>query len=52
MLFDPLRNLGKMLVLLPDIVFFAKVDKVNDRLCGEEKQRIYDFDLARHSELA
>ena len=45
MFFNPLGNLWKMLVLLPDVVFLTKIDEVDNRLSSEEEQRIYDFDL-------
>ena len=37
MLFDPFGNLRKMLVLLSDVIFFTKVDEVDDRLGAEEE---------------
>ena len=49
MLFDPFGNLRKVLVLLSDVIFFAKVDEVDDRLGAEEEERIYGFDLVHHS---
>ncbi len=48
MLFDPLGDLWKMLVLLSDVVFLAQIDKVDDRFSAEEEEGIYDFDLADH----
>ena len=47
-LFDPFCNLRKMLVLLSDVVFLAKVNKVDDGFGGEEEERIYGFDLANN----
>ena len=32
-------------VLFPDVVAFAEVDKVSDRLCGKEHKSIYNVDL-------
>ena len=49
MLFDPFGNLWKMLVLLSDVILFAKVDEVDDRFGTEEEERIYGFDLVHHS---
>ena len=34
MLFDPFGNFGEVFVLLPDVVFFAEVDEVDDRFGG------------------
>ena len=48
-LLDPFGNLRKVLVLLSDVIFFAKIDKVNDRFGAEEEERIYRFDLFHHS---
>ena len=48
-LFDPFGNLRKMLVLLSDVILFAKVDEVDDRFGTEEEERIYGFDLVHHS---
>ena len=49
MLFDPFGNLRKVLVLLSDVIFFAEVDKVDDRLGAEQEKGIYGFDLVHHS---
>ena len=49
MLFDPFRNLRKVLVLLSNVIFFAKVDEVDDRLGSEEEERVNGFDLVHHS---
>lgn len=49
MLLDPFCYLGKMLVLLSDVVFLTKVDQVDNRLGREEEKRIYDFDLRESS---
>ena len=35
-----------MLVLLADVVLLAEVDQVDDGLCGEEEERVDNFDLA------
>ena len=45
MFFDPFGNFGKVLVLLSNVILFAEVDEVDDRLGSEEKQRIYHFNL-------
>ena len=47
-LFDPFGNLRKVLVLLSDVIFFAEVDKVDDRLGTEEEERIYGFNLVHN----
>lgn len=49
MLFDPFGNLGKMFILLSDVIFLAEIDEVDDRLGTEEEEGIYDFDLVFHS---
>ena len=41
-----------MLVLLPDVVFFGEVDKVDDGFCGEEEERVDYFDLGNRNGLA
>lgn len=38
MLLDPFSNLGKVLVLLSDVVALAQVDEVDDGLGGEEEE--------------
>ena len=45
MFLDPFGDFGKMLVLLPNVVFLAEVDQIDDRLGGEEEERVDDFDL-------
>jgi hypothetical protein len=42
---DPLGNLGEILVLLPDIVLLAEVDKVDHWLCSQKEKRVDDFHL-------
>ena len=49
MFFDPFGNLGKMLILLSDIVFLAEIDEVDNWFSGKEEERIYDLDLGNHS---
>ena len=49
MFFDPFGNLGKMLVLLSDIVFLAEIDEVDNWFRGKEEERIDDLDLSNHS---
>jgi len=44
--FDPFGDFGEMFVFLADVIFFAEVDEVDDWFCGEEKEGVYDFDLA------
>ncbi len=46
MLLDPLCYFWEVLVLLSNIVFFTKVDKIDYRLRCEQEQWIYNFDLA------
>lgn len=41
----PLSDLGKVLVLLADVVLLTEVDKVDDRLCGKEEKRVDVFNL-------
>ena len=45
MLFHPFGNLCEVLVLLSDIVLFAEVDEVDDRLGCEQEERIDYFNL-------
>jgi len=47
MLLDPLGNLGKMLVLLADVVPLRQVDKVDDGLGRQEEERVDDLNLKR-----
>ena len=47
--FDPFSDLGKMFVLLSDVIFLAEVDKVDDGFSAQKEKRIYDFDLIDHS---
>jgi len=42
---DPLCDFREVLVFLPDVVFFAEVDEVDDGFGGEEEERIYYFNL-------
>jgi hypothetical protein len=42
---DPLEDLGKVLVLLADVISLAQVDKVHNGLGCEEEQGVDDFDL-------
>ncbi len=45
-LFDPFGNLGEILVLLANVVFFAEVDQIDYWLGSEEEERVNYFDLA------
>ena len=45
MFLDPLSDLGKVLVLLADVVLFTEIDEIDNRLCGEEEERVDNFDL-------
>lgn len=49
MFFDPFGNLGKMFILLSDVIFLAKVDEVDDRFSAEEEERIDDFNLVDYT---
>lgn len=51
-LLDPLEHLGKVLVLLADVVLLAKVNEVDDRLSRKKEKRVDGFDLLRIIELA
>lgn len=42
---DPLGDLGEVLVLLPDVVTLAQVDKVDNGLSCEEEERVDGLDL-------
>jgi len=44
-LLDPLGDLGEVLVLLPDVVALAQVDKVDDGLSGKEEEGVDGLDL-------
>ena len=48
MFLDPFGDLGKMLVLLSNVIFLAEVDEVDNGFSAEEEKRIYDFDLVDH----
>ena len=45
-LFNPLRDLGQVLVLLADVVLLAEVDEEDDGLGRKEEERVDDLDLA------
>ena len=45
MFFAPFGDFGKVLVLLANVISFAEVDEIHNRLGGEEEEGIYDFDL-------
>lgn len=38
-----------MLVLLSDVIFLAKVDKIDNGFSAEEEERIDNFDLVDHA---
>jgi hypothetical protein len=44
-LLDPFHDLAEMLVLLSDVVLLAQVDEVDNRLGGEEEERVDELDL-------
>ena len=44
---DELRDLGKMFVLLADIIPFAEVNQIHDRLGSEEEERVDNLHLER-----
>lgn len=48
MLLDPLRNLGKVLVLLADVVLLAKVDEKDNRLSRKKEEGVDKLDLCKH----
>ena len=52
MFLDPFGNLWEIFVLLPDVIFLAEIDEVNDGLSAEKEERIYDFDLIKTFQLA
>lgn len=52
MCLDPIDDLGEMLVLLPNVVLFAKVDEEDDWFCCEEEKRVDVFDLFTYSQCA
>lgn len=45
MLLAPLRNLGEVLVLLPDVILLRKIDQIDDGLGAEQEERVDDLDL-------
>lgn len=42
---NPSLDLGKPLILLADVVPFAKVDEIGDRLSGEEVEGVDELNL-------
>ena len=42
---DPFGNLRQVFVLLSNVVLFAQIDQVHDRLCCEQEEWIDDLDL-------
>lgn len=44
-LLDPFEHLGKVLVLLANVVLLAKVDEVDNGLGSEKEERVDDLDL-------
>jgi hypothetical protein len=51
-LLDPLGNLGKMLVLLSDVVLLTEVDEEYDGLRGKQEQRVDDLDLDKSQRIS
>lgn len=49
MFLNPFSNLGKVLILLPDVISFAEVDKIDDWFRGQEEQRVDNLDLYRQA---
>ena len=49
MFLNPFSDFREMFVLLPDVIFFAEVDEIDNGFGGEEEERIDDFDLIKHS---
>lgn len=45
MLLAPLRDLGEVLVLLPDVILLGKIDQIDDGLGAEQEERVDDLDL-------
>lgn len=45
MFLDPLSNLGKILVLLADVVPLTEIHQVDDRLGRKEEQRVDHLNL-------
>lgn len=48
MFFDPFGDLGKIFILLSDVILLAEIDEVHDGFGTEEEERIYDFNLVYH----
>jgi hypothetical protein len=46
MLLAPLRNLGKVLVLFPDVILLRKIDQIDNRLGTEQEERVDDLNLS------
>jgi hypothetical protein len=44
-LLDPFGNLGQILVLLSNVVFFAEVDKEDNGFGGKKEKRVDNLDL-------
>ncbi len=49
MFFDPFSDLREMLVLLPNVIFLAEVDEIDNGFSGKEEERVDNFDLVKHS---
>ena len=45
MLLAPLRDLGEVLVLLPDVILLRKIDQIDDGLSAEQEERVDDLNL-------
>lgn len=45
-LLAPLGDLGKVLVLLPDVILLRKIDQVDHGLGAEQEERVDDLDLS------
>ncbi len=45
-LLQPLGDLGKVLVLLADVVLLREIDQVDDGLRSQEEERVDDLDLS------
>ena len=48
MFFDPFSDFREMFILLSNVIFFAEIDEVDDRLRCKQEERIYGFNLCGH----
>lgn len=45
MLLAPLRDLGEVLVLFPDVILLRKIDQIDDGLGAEQEEGVDDLNL-------